>query len=68
MTMASSAAGARLPRRFEGELAAVAGQRRVVEPARHSRCTPIIESRVTSPASCSSDMSTVPSGRIGNTR
>ena len=61
--------GARLPRRFEDELAVVAGQRLVVERcAGHSRCTPIIESRVTIPASCSSDMSPVPSGRIGNTR
>ena len=60
---------ARLPRRIEDELAVVAGQRCVVERRiGHSRCTPIIESRVTIPASCSSDMSSVPSGRIGSTR
>ena len=34
----------------------------------HGRATPIMESRVTRPASASSDSASVPSGRIGNTR
>ena len=58
-----------LPRCVEDEFAVVAGQRLVVERCgRHSRCTPIMESRVTTPASCSSDKSSVPAGRIGSTR
>ncbi len=62
--------GAGLPRGVEDEFAVVAGERLVVERggACHSRCTPIIESRVTTAASCSSDRSAVPSGRMGRTR
>ena len=59
-----------LPRCVEGQLPVPPGQVQVRQaqlPA-HRRATPIIESRVTSPASSGSVMPSVPGGRWGRTR
>ena len=59
-----------LPGCVEGQLAVPAGQVQLLQaqlPA-HRRATPIIESRVTSPASSASVMASVPGGRWGRTR
>src|SRR6202023_1453806 len=59
-----------LPGCLEGQLAVPAGQvhPRQAQLRAHSRATPIIESRVTSPASSASVMPSVPGGRSGRTR
>lgn len=59
---------AALPRRVEDKLAVPAGQRRLVHGHDSGRPVPTMLSRVTSAASSSSLMSSVPGGRIGTTR
>ena len=63
---------ARLPRRVEDELPVAAwGSRGAVDVQQigfQRRATPIIESRVTSAASSSSDNDSVPAGRSGTTK
>ena len=64
---------ASLPRFVERQLAVRTrqirvGERESMRDVVHRTATPIIESRVTMPASSSSLESSVPSGRIGSTR